>query len=218
MAFAPSVPVKGIHDFVHSVLLLERCKRIDPLSTIAVAIGQRSKELCHAKVAAVNALKALVESNDHSLFGELERHLQCLLVLPRISNPVPRYPIVPALNDTVWASHVLDDFLFIGPGSEFMQLKLGQRNAVDPTTHAQRHFTLRSFVESHNIRFILNVSKELIPGLETDGERDYPVEFSEGYPITSVKMDDLLGIQTETLTCQDIQKFIGVMVPMDDRE
>ena len=216
MAFAPAVPVKGIQDFIHAVSFLECCKRADPLSKSP--IGQRSKELRAAKVAALKALHALVESNNNCLFKELERHLECLLVSPRINNCIPRYPIAPQLNDTVWASHVLDDFLFIGPGSEFMQLKVGLRNAFDPMTHDQRRRVICQFIESHNIRFILNVSKELIPGLQTDGQRDYPVQFSEGHPITCVKMDDLIGIQDESLTLPDIQAFIGVMVPMDDSE
>lgn len=216
MAFAPAVPVQGIQDFIHAVSFLECCKRADPLSKSP--IGQRSKELRAAKMVALKALNALVGSNDNSLFKELERHLECLLVSPRINNCLPRYPIAPHLNDTVWASHVLDDFLFIGPGSEFMQVKVGLRNAFDPKTHDQRHRVICQFIESHNIRFILNVSKELIPGLQTDGQRDYPVHFSEGHPITCVKMDDLIGIQNENLTLPDSQAFMGVMVPMDDSE
>ena len=219
MTFPPSVPVKGILDFIHAVSCLERferCREVHP--TLDPPIIQRSKELCCAKRVALKALKALVESPDDSLLSELERRLSCLLVLARISNPIPRYLINPALNDTVWASHVLDDFLFIGPGSEFMQLKLGQPNAANRQLYAQRELIINQFIVDSNIRFILNVSKELIPGLQTDGERDYPVAFLDGYPLTCVKLEDLSGIPADNVTAQQLQSFIGVMVPMDDSE
>lgn len=219
MAFPPSVPVKGIEDFIHAVSVLQRCKRVDPLSE--TPIGQRSKELCDAKTAALSALRALVASNDQSFVRELEtleRRLQCLLVLPRIKIPAPRYHIDQELNSTVWASHVLDDFLFIGPGSEFMQMKLGQPNALPPEAHELRQNAVTQFMSKYNIRFIINVSKELIPGLETDGERDYPFVFSDSHPITCVKEEDLSRIATEDATAIDLQSVLGVMVPMDDLE
>jgi hypothetical protein len=219
MSFPPSVPLKGILDFIHAVSCLERfqrCQEVHP--TLDPPIIQRSKELCCAKRTALRALKLFVESSDDSLLGELERRLSCLLVLPRINSPIPRYHLNPAQNDTVWASHILDDFLFIGPGSEFMQLKVGQPNSANRQIHAQRQLLINQFIEGYNIRFILNVSKELIPGLQSDGERDYSITFSDGYPLTCVKLEDLSGIPAENMTAQQLQSVIGVMVPMDDGE
>jgi RNA recognition motif-containing protein len=219
MSFPPSVPVKGILDFIHAVSFLERferCQEVHP--TLGSPIIQRSKELCRAKKTALKALKSLFQFSDDTVLSELDRHLRCLLVSPRINSPIPCYPICPTLNDTVWASHVLDDFLFIGPGSEFMQLKLGHPNAANPAMHAHRHSIINQFIERLNIRFILNVSKELIPGLQTDGEREYSFAFSVGHPVTCVKTEDLTGIETDDPTAQDLQSFLGVMIPMDDSE
>ena len=146
----PAPAIDSIHKFARAVTLLQQCGRID--TSQPGSLGTRSEELIAAKHAAGAASSALKQghSNARQLLARLECSLDLLSLLPRIDQPLEDKGVT-----LVNASHVVRDFLFIGAGSRGSNSIMSSPHAPAPKAAA--------FFELNNIKFIINVARELCP-------------------------------------------------------
>jgi hypothetical protein len=217
-AFSASSPTTGelLRRFIQSVSTAEEQHRLANNESTDSGAFIRMKELLAIKELVTEVLDQLRQSPDSAnkkeLLNEIDKRADCLSMISRMERSHVPYPIE---NNDDRFSCILHDFLFIGGGGHCKDFGFMVPNG--PGSNQTRHYArITKFVKSHNIKFILNVSQELMPTCDKH-QRQYVVHPSKTFMCQ--EKDDLKhlsAIPAEALPAKDLQSVVAVFVPMPD--
>jgi protein-tyrosine phosphatase len=156
------------------------------------------------------------DAKTKELLDQIGARIDRILILPRLQGSSRQSPID---NNVDKFSCIVDDFLYIGGGGGGDDDYGFMVPAKQGWKHSPHHARVEKFMKKHNIKFILNVSHELMPGNRHHHRREYAAEAS--HTIGCLKQDDLELLRLASAEAQSVkalQSVITVFVPVADKD